>query len=97
MNNTFPCVDCVVRPGCSKFCDDLLKYYSKIIKSYGKYGDRSRLMKAASKNFPKNMEVIKKGIRTYNNILVTNPLSRKSHTINRRGKIMKGKRGDNIF
>ena len=55
MNSKYPCIDCIVNPCCSKHCDDCINYFSRLIRSYDDYGNKSRLYKASRNQLSYNI------------------------------------------
>ncbi len=72
MNSKNPCIVCLIRPACSKFCDELLTYYSRLVKSYVKYGTKSLLFKHALKQDKSEAQRIQRAIGAGYRIWLTN-------------------------
>lgn len=89
MNAIFPCIECRIRHVCSDECGPYVNYFRRLIKSYARYGNRSKLIKAAGKQFPfKKLYKLKKGIDNFYNIKLTRTRSGNWYIINRRGRLL---------
>ena len=99
MNAIFPCNECPIKNVCDNECAPYLNYFRRLIKSYAKYGKKSRLMKAARKQFPiQKIYKITNGIDKFFNIGVTHVKSGNWYSINRHGTVVnKGSKDDNPF
>jgi hypothetical protein len=89
MNATFPCNECKFIETCSDECGAYVNYFRRIIRSYARYGNRSKLMKAARKQLSfENVYRIKRGIDNFFNIKVKRKISGNWYIINRKGTLV---------
>jgi len=89
MDPKYPCKDCIVKTSCSQFCDEMLNYYKRLIRSYAKYGDKSLLFKYALEQDVKYIDRIKKQIPSMESVLLRNNLSKERYLIYSGGFIHK--------
>ena len=99
MNSKFPCIGCPIKEHCDDECAPYLNYFRRLIRSYAKYGNRSRLMKAARKQFPvQKIQKMTNGIDRFFNIGITHSKSGNWYSINRYGTVVnKGSKDDSPF
>ncbi len=89
MNAKLPCYDCIVQVACSKICDKLFDLYSRLIKSYIKYGDKSLLFKHAIKEDYAGIKILKERVDAGDDtiLMINNHLSKTKHVLLRTGKV----------
>jgi len=85
MNDKYPCDRCIVKPACTSRCDLYVNYYGRLIKSYARYGDRSKLMMSAEKQLPWDVILIFKS--------AIKKAVKKNHLI----QLSYGHRSDNVY
>ena len=89
MNAIFPCSECKFIDICSDECGPYVNYFRRIIRSYARYGNKSRLMKAARRQLRfQDIYKIKKGIDGFFNIKIRRKVSGNWYIINRKGRLL---------
>lgn len=90
-NHIFPCNECYPHE-CHEFCIRYKKYFSALIKSYAKHGNRSLLWKYAKTQLSYKFRLrIQKAVDMHFNIGLKHKKSGKGIAINRKGTIMRFK------
>ncbi len=99
MNAKHPCIDCIVRTSCSKFCDEMLSFYARVIRSYAKYSRASLLFQHLKKQDPESANQIENhiGWGGGGSVLMHNNNSKDRYRIHRNGSIYRFKSTDGII
>ena len=94
MNAKFPCLTCSIDQSCDNECAPYVNYFRRLIKSYGKHGRRSLLMKHARKQLHfKDIYRITNCLNHFRNIKVTHIPSGNFYVIGRSGRILESGNG----
>lgn len=89
MKSDYPCLTCIVQSCCSEYCDECIEYYSRLIRSYVKNGEKSYIYKRALNQLPFSiLRRIAYRSRFFYTIEIVNEKSRAHLMFDRTGKLL---------